>query len=394
MLHSAIFQLCVALLLRNYICSLKSGLNTDVGHVHGPRSISVHRGEGAPIQRNDSMVDDVAPRANLQHAQKNKSHNHTAMEMDVSNPSLSTNQTSNHADVQNHSTSNRRFDGLDMSSGTGDRVLTARQRKNFCMLAIKLIQGADLPFQDLARMLYPSAEVSDHKTTQIDLLSTESHHQKRPVFGAISYLLFEEWKRDMANIVAEGVGGLMDLSTSLEKMISPEKRLQEEQHIPILHRASVVGLFLRRVILCFDKLNFSEVSHLYHNFKSYYQQGMSAFPCNQKSHSIIQPTQQSRPNETTLNVSSPDCAILDLDTSSFSAEVANINQNELLGNGMSSSVKENIGLCAQSNNEENQWRMEMDKDEKLFEGYIFILNYSHSIIVYNSIIIIGLNKYL
>ena len=98
-------------------------------------------------------------------------------------------------------------------------------------------------------------------------LSSKSSYKR---FG-VSFALFEEWKKDMSKIVVEGVGALMDLSISLEKMVSHEKRLQEDQHIPLLHRASVVGLFLRRIILCFDKLNFSEVSHLYHNFKQYVQ---------------------------------------------------------------------------------------------------------------------------
>ena len=60
---------------------------------------------------------------------------------------------------------------------------------------------------------------------------------------------------------------------SHNKMVSPEKRRPEEQNMPIIHRTSVVGLFIRRIILCFDKLNFSEVSHLYHNFKQYCGEG-------------------------------------------------------------------------------------------------------------------------
>ena len=124
---------------------------------------------------------------------------------------------------------------------------------------------------------------SEHNIEKIDetLLLSEDHDphnvqkQSHKQSYEIFYLsqLFEDWKNDMSKIVTEGVGGLMDLSVSLEKMISHEKRLQEDQHIPMLHRASVVGLFLRRIILCFDKLNFSEVSHLYHNFKKYYEQG-------------------------------------------------------------------------------------------------------------------------
>ena len=34
--------------------------------------------------------------------------------------------------------------------------------------------------------------------------------------------LFEAWKKDMVTVVEEGVGGLMDLSVSLEKMVSCE----------------------------------------------------------------------------------------------------------------------------------------------------------------------------
>ena len=88
-----------------------------------------------------------------------------------------------------------------------------------------------------------------------------------------SSIFKDKWIEDMRQIVLEGVGGLMDLTVDLEKMVSPEKRRPEEQNMPIIHRTSVVGLFIRRIILCFDKLNFSEVSHLYHNFKQYCEQG-------------------------------------------------------------------------------------------------------------------------
>ena len=88
-----------------------------------------------------------------------------------------------------------------------------------------------------------------------------------------SSIIKDKWIEDMVQIVLEGVGGLMDLNVSLEKMVSPEKRRPEEQNLPFIHRTSVVGLFIRRIILCFDKLNFSEVSHLYHNFKRYCLQG-------------------------------------------------------------------------------------------------------------------------
>ena len=121
-------------------------------------------------------------------------------------------------------------------------IISAQRRKDFCILAIKLIQGIDMPLQELIKMVGSSK-------------------------------INEKWKEDITQIVEEGVGGLMDLAVSLEKMVSPEKRRPEEQNLPYIHRTSVVGLFIRRIILCFDKLNFSEVSHLYHNFKEYCEKG-------------------------------------------------------------------------------------------------------------------------
>ena len=109
-------------------------------------------------------------------------------------------------------------------------------------MAIKLIQGIDMPLPELIKM--------------VD-----------------SPIIRDKWKNDMAQIIEEGVGGLMDLVLSLEKMVSPEKRRPEEHNLPEIQKTSVVGLFIRRIILCFDKLNFSEVSHLYHNFRQYCENG-------------------------------------------------------------------------------------------------------------------------
>ena len=120
--------------------------------------------------------------------------------------------------------------------------IVARRRRNFCVLAIKLIQGIDMPLQELFKMIDSSA-------------------------------IKDKWKEDMAQILEEGVGGLMNLTESLEKMVSPEKRRPEEQNLPYIQRTSVVGLFFRRIILCFDKLNFSEVSHLYHNYRQFCEAG-------------------------------------------------------------------------------------------------------------------------
>ena len=168
----------------------------------------------------------------------------------------------------------------DASSLTGSsKTLTSRQRKNFCLLAIKLIQGVDRSLVDLADVVFPSRE------------------------DCVTPALFGAWKKDMATVVEEGVGSLMDLALSLEKMVS------NEVQVPLLHRSSVVGLFLRRIVLGFERLNFSDVARLHRLFQSYYDFGKTALLRDEESSNL-----------------SGGCH---LDMSSFSAEVANINRRKL-----------------------------------------------------------------
>jgi hypothetical protein len=154
-----------------------------------------------------------------------------------------------------------------------------------------------------------------------------------------SSIFKDKWIEDMRQIVLEGVGGLMDLTVDLEKMVSPEKRRPEEQNMPIIHRTSVVGLFIRRIILCFDKLNFSEVSHLYHNFKQYCEQdhildqsanerlGDINRTIGDSNHVLGHTTPRNvrLTNVASTSSSLPTTSTPDLEISSFSEEVSNIN---------------------------------------------------------------------
>uniref|UniRef100_A0A0K2VFI6 Anaphase-promoting complex subunit 5 n=1 Tax=Lepeophtheirus salmonis TaxID=72036 RepID=A0A0K2VFI6_LEPSM len=79
--------------------------------------------------------------------------------------------------------------------------------------------------------------------------------------------LANEWRRSLALTVADGVGGLIDLKISLENALS-------DSNANALHRSSVVGIFFKKLILYFESLTFSEVSHLFENFKLYYNKGM------------------------------------------------------------------------------------------------------------------------
>ena len=80
--------------------------------------------------------------------------------------------------------------------------------------------------------------------------------------------LVTSWGRGVTRLQEEGVAGVMDLIQSLDKLLTAD-------NYPV-NRSSVLGLFLRRVYLNFDKLTFSEVSSLKQQLDQYYRNGEKA----------------------------------------------------------------------------------------------------------------------
>ena len=64
--------------------------------------------------------------------------------------------------------------------------------------------------------------------------------------------------------MSDPVSGLMNLMSDCERLFS------ENSVLPFLHRLSVSGLFLRRILLGFEKLSFMEVSNFAAIFKNYF----------------------------------------------------------------------------------------------------------------------------
>ena len=116
------------------------------------------------------------------------------------------------------------------------------QRKHFCRLLLKLIQSNDLDLCDLVKKI-----VSD----------TEIH----PGLKAC-------WKRKLASICHDPVSGLMTVMSEFERLLC------ESHALPFLHKLSVSGLFIRRILLGFDKLSFTEVSNFSAIFQTYYFDGL------------------------------------------------------------------------------------------------------------------------
>lgn len=123
-----------------------------------------------------------------------------------------------------------------------DCIVAPKYRKDFCMLALKLIQCPDMEFKELEALLTDG---------RYNLLSV--HLQNFCV--------------RLQNIYVNGVSALMDCVTSTVD------KLMIECSPCIMARYSVLGLYLRRILLHLDKLTFVQVVSLYKSFCLYYQRG-------------------------------------------------------------------------------------------------------------------------
>ncbi|XP_022820605.1 anaphase-promoting complex subunit 5 [Spodoptera litura] len=123
-----------------------------------------------------------------------------------------------------------------------DCTVAPKYRKDFCMLALKLIQCPDMEFKELEALLTDG---------RYNLLSV--HLQNFCV--------------RLQNIYVNGVSALTDCVTSTID------KLMIESNPCIMARYSVLGLYLRRILLHLDKLTFVQVVSLYKSFCLYYQRG-------------------------------------------------------------------------------------------------------------------------
>ncbi|XP_041978762.1 anaphase-promoting complex subunit 5 [Aricia agestis] len=126
-----------------------------------------------------------------------------------------------------------------------DRAMAPKYRKDFCILALKLIQCPDMEFKELESLLTDGC---------YNLLDVH----------------LENFCVRLKNIYFNGINALMDCVTStIDKLM-----IQQVETIPcIITKSSVLGLYLRRILLYLDKLTFVQVVSLYKSFCVYYQKG-------------------------------------------------------------------------------------------------------------------------
>ncbi|XP_004929282.3 anaphase-promoting complex subunit 5 isoform X2 [Bombyx mori] len=126
-----------------------------------------------------------------------------------------------------------------------DCAVAPKYRKDFCMLALKLIQCPDMEFKELESLLTDG---------RYNLLSV--HLQNFCV--------------RLQNIYVNGISALVDCVTSTVDKLMIE---QNETNPCIITRYSVLGLYLRRILLNLEKLTFVQTVALYKTFCLYYQKG-------------------------------------------------------------------------------------------------------------------------
>ncbi|XP_058827918.1 anaphase-promoting complex subunit 5 [Topomyia yanbarensis] len=119
---------------------------------------------------------------------------------------------------------------------------TARDRRKFCLLLLKLIQYPDMAYKDLYGLL------------------------TSPVYG-IHRAHLEEFEKLMKMLKTVGIEVLFDLYNVIDKLITDNASS---------YQIGIVGLYFRRVYITLDKMSFPEFMALYRNSVAYYEKGVRA----------------------------------------------------------------------------------------------------------------------
>lgn len=93
---------------------------------------------------------------------------------------------------------------------------------------------------------------------------------------ALLYMLYEpeyalhrfadQLEVELDILYEKGVDGLLDLFDSLRRLMEPK---DHSLSLPALHKNSVHGLYVRRMLIFFEKLAFDQVVTLYNDLKKY-----------------------------------------------------------------------------------------------------------------------------
>ncbi|XP_066585318.1 anaphase-promoting complex subunit 5 [Prorops nasuta] len=125
---------------------------------------------------------------------------------------------------------------------------TVVEKRDFCLASLKLIQSPDMELNGLLNVLYSHEFVLHRYAHQLEL--------------------------ELNEICAKGVEEFLDLFDGLGWLMKPS--LDHSLSAPILNKTSVLGLYVRRIIIFFEKLVFDQVVILYSALQKYVDKNYSA----------------------------------------------------------------------------------------------------------------------
>ncbi|XP_018347045.1 PREDICTED: anaphase-promoting complex subunit 5 isoform X2 [Trachymyrmex septentrionalis] len=121
-----------------------------------------------------------------------------------------------------------------------DTTKVIMERRNFCLASLKLIQSADMELDALLNMLY-EPEYALHRFADRLEINLDAIHEK-------------------------GIDQLLDLFDNLRRLMESKDHALS---LPALSRNSVLGLYVRRMLIFFEKLAFDQVVALYNDMEKY-----------------------------------------------------------------------------------------------------------------------------
>uniref|UniRef100_A0A1B6DT51 Anaphase-promoting complex subunit 5 n=1 Tax=Clastoptera arizonana TaxID=38151 RepID=A0A1B6DT51_9HEMI len=128
---------------------------------------------------------------------------------------------------------------------------TQRNRIDFCLLILKLIQCPDMTYDELENLLDSGKFILVPK-------------------------LLENYRQSVGYLMKRNVGAIMDLIKEIELPLTDNPPQNSSK--PLINRNSPVGVFLRRVILFFHKLTFYQTISICTAFQHYVKIGLQHAP--------------------------------------------------------------------------------------------------------------------
>ncbi|XP_048245886.1 anaphase-promoting complex subunit 5-like isoform X1 [Haliotis rufescens] len=122
--------------------------------------------------------------------------------------------------------------------------------------------------EEMDAVVFTEREKRDFMTSILDLLQSpdlELVELKQRLDGILKPVLLDCFFDRLKQFYADGVKPLMDFFDAANGLVCPENPGEAR-----ISKSSVMGLFIRRMVLAFNKLSFSQVTSFHRKIKAYY----------------------------------------------------------------------------------------------------------------------------